>query len=153
MSCIYGTHQHGNEDQGWVAHFMACFVGGRPLTLYGDGKQVRDVLFVDDLIDAMQLARERIDLVAGQAFNIGGGPSNSVSLLELMAVLERMGIARPNVRFDEWRPGDQRYFVSDTTRFRQATGWKPRVGMQEGLRRLHNWLVDSSAISLLQVDR
>jgi CDP-paratose 2-epimerase len=152
MSCIYGTHQYGNEDQGWVAHFMARFIEGRPLTLYGDGKQVRDVLFVDDLIDAMLLARERIDSLAGQAFNIGGGPSNSVSLLELIAVLERMGIARPDVRFDEWRPGDQRYFVSDTTRFRQATGWKPCVKLQEGLQRLHNWLVGSSGISLLHAD-
>jgi CDP-paratose 2-epimerase len=152
MSCIYGMHQWGNEDQGWVAHFVARFAEGRPLTFYGDGKQVRDVLFIDDLVDAMLLAREHIDLVTGKAFNIGGGPFNSVSLLEMMAVLERMGMARPEVRFDEWRIGDQHYYVSDTTRFRQATGWKPLVNVRDGLRRLHNWLVSSSTYRLMYVD-
>jgi CDP-paratose 2-epimerase len=140
MSCIYGMYQRGNEDQGWVAHFVSCSTRGLPLTFYGNGKQVRDLLFIEDLIDAMILARDKIDHLSGRAFNIGGGPSNSVSLLELMTMLERMGIKRPHVKFDTWRLGDQRYYVSDTTRFRQATGWKPHVTISEGLQRLHAWV-------------
>ena len=140
MSCIYGPHQFGTEDQGWVAHFLIQASKGLPITLYGDGRQVRDVLYVEDLVDAMLAAQRHMATEAGQAFNIGGGPANAVSLLEL---LERIGahLGRPpEVRFDGWRPGDQRFYVSDTSRFTRATGWRPTVPVDEGLRRLAAWL-------------
>ncbi len=140
MSCIYGPHQCGNEDQGWVAHFLKQAMAGQAITLYGDGRQVRDVLFVEDLVDAMLLAVDGIDRVAGQAFNMGGGPANAVSLLE---VLDRIGAVEgrvPEVDFGPWRIGDQRWYVSDTRRFGAATGWSPRVGAEEGIALLHDWL-------------
>lgn len=139
MSCIYGPHQMGTEDQGWVAHFVMRALAQRPLTLYGDGRQVRDVLFVDDLVDAMLLAHERIDRTREHAFNIGGGPDNTVSLLELIDLLgERLG-RRPAYALEEWRRADQRYYVSDTAKFGLATGWRPRVPLAEGIERLAAW--------------
>jgi CDP-paratose 2-epimerase len=140
MSCIYGPHQFGTEDQGWVAHFLIQAMEGRPITLYGDGKQVRDILFVEDLVDAFLLAREKISSVAGEAFNIGGGPQNTTSLLELMRCIEQLNGAAPRIEWGDWRPGDQRYYVSDYQKFQNATGWQPRVGIEEGVRRLHSWL-------------
>jgi CDP-paratose 2-epimerase len=145
MSCIYGPHQFGNEDQGWVAHFLIRNLEGLPLTLYGNGKQVRDVLFVEDLVDAFLLAQEHMDRVAGQAFNIGGGPANTASLLELMDLIAELHGDRSAVRFGGWRPGDQRYYVSDSRKFQAATGWTPRVGVREGVERLYEWLLDGSA--------
>ncbi|MFL5575006.1 MAG: NAD-dependent epimerase/dehydratase family protein [Gemmatimonadaceae bacterium] len=140
MSCIYGPHQFGTEDQGWVAHFLLRALGGRPIVLYGDGMQVRDVLFVDDLVDAMLRAQERIDEIAGRAFNIGGGARNTTSLLELVELIGELHGERPEVTHDEWRTGDQRYYVSDTRRFQNATGWSPRVGVRDGVERLYEWL-------------
>jgi CDP-paratose 2-epimerase len=142
MSCIYGPHQCGNEDQGWVAHFLMQARDGAPITLYGDGRQVRDVLFVDDLLDAMLLATSSIDTLSGQAFNMGGGPQSTVSLLELLEMIGRLGPA-PEVRFGDWRVGDQRYYVSDTRRFSDATGWLPKVAPEEGVAQLHEWLTSS----------
>jgi CDP-paratose 2-epimerase len=142
MSCIYGPHQLGTEDQGWVAHFLIQALEGRPITLYGDGRQVRDILFVDDLVDAMLLAQRAMPTDSGRVFNIGGGPDNTVSLLELLQLIgDRIGRA-PAVGFDDWRPGDQRYFVSDTRGFEQVTGWRPVVGVREGVARLADWLAD-----------
>jgi CDP-paratose 2-epimerase len=143
MSCIYGLHQLGNEDQGWVAHFLIRALEGQPLTLYGDGCQVRDALFVEDLVDAFLLAHQHMDRLSGHAFNMGGGPENTISLLELLDLIEALHGARPEVRFDRWRPGDQRYYVSDTRRFQQATGWSPKVPVREGVERLHDWLLES----------
>ena len=140
MSCIYGPHQFGNEDQGWVAHFLIRAVDGEPITIYGDGKQVRDVLFVEDLVDALLLARDRIGDVAGRAFNVGGGPANAVSLLEVLDVIGALRRELPAVTFAGWRPGDQRWYVSDTRRFAEATGWAPAVTPRQGLRRLYAWL-------------
>jgi CDP-paratose 2-epimerase len=140
MSCIYGPHQFGTEDQGWVAHFLIRALQGKPITLYGDGKQVRDILFVDDLIHAMQLAHTHIDQTAGQAFNIGGGPANTISLLQLLKLIEEMQGGPVACTFDEWRRGDQRYYVSDTHKFEQVTGWRAQVGIEVGLERLHAWL-------------
>jgi len=150
MSCIYGMHQWGNEDQGWVSHFVSRFCGGVPLTIYGDGKQVRDLLFIDDLIDAMLLAKERGAALAGRAFNIGGGPANTISLIELVRLLEEMGMAAPEIRFGDWRAGDQCYYVSNTARFRQLTGWRPRIGVRQGLQRLHQWLTGAAADRISQ---
>jgi CDP-paratose 2-epimerase len=142
MSCIYGPHQQGNEDQGWVAHFLMQARDGAPITLYGDGRQVRDVLYVEDLLDAMLLATDSVDELSGQAFNMGGGPSSTVSLLELLDMIGRLGEA-PEVRFGDWRVGDQRYYVSDTRRFRDATGWAPKVTPDEGVALLHEWLTSA----------
>jgi CDP-paratose 2-epimerase len=143
MSCIYGPHQHGNEDQGWVAHFARCALQELPITIYGDGMQVRDLLFVEDLVDAFARARTRIDSLSGQAFNIGGGPANATSVLELLERIELLAGVRLHIEFDAWRVGDQRYYVSDTARFSKATGWRPQVGLQEGVTALCEWLRQS----------
>lgn len=140
MSCIYGPHQHGNEDQGWVAHFMRCALEGREVTIYGDGMQVRDLLFVEDLVAALESCRTRIDVLAGRAFNIGGGVANSVAVLELLEQIERLTHSDLRMGFDGWRVGDQRYYVSDTERFRAATGWRPRTAVPQGLAALCEWL-------------
>jgi CDP-paratose 2-epimerase len=145
MSCIYGPHQFGTEDQGWVAHFLIRARAGQTLTLYGDGRQVRDILYVEDLIRAFCLARQHLPRLAGQAFNIGGGPANAISLLQLLDHLERMEGERPDVQFSDWRPGDQRYYVSDCRKFFAATGWFPQVDVPTGLARLHAWLEESSS--------
>ena len=146
MSCIYGPHQCGNEDQGWVAHFLMQAMAGQPITLFGDGRQVRDVLFVDDLLDAMLLATDGIDRLGGRAYNMGGGPASTVSLLELLDLIGELEGRKPRVDFGPWRIGDQRWYVSDTRRFAAATGWAPKVAAHDGVRRLHLWLrADSPA--------
>jgi CDP-paratose 2-epimerase len=142
MSCIYGPHQFGTEDQGWVAHFVIRALEGRPITLYGDGMQVRDVLYVEDLVRALLLAWENLDRVRGQAFNVGGGPDNTVSLLELVDLIAALHGRRPKVSFEDWRTGDQRYYVSDTRKLEAATGWRPRVKAREGVGNLYNWLAE-----------
>ena len=140
MSCIYGPHQFGTEDQGWVAHFLIRAMEGQPVMLYGDGRQVRDILCVDDLVDAFLLAQQSMQTESGNAFNIGGGPGNTVSLLELLEMIGELLGHKPEVEFDSWRPGDQRYYVSDTAKFQRTTGWRPRISVQEGLERLTRWL-------------
>ncbi len=143
MSCIYGPHQHGNEDQGWVAHFMRRAIAGDAVTIYGDGLQVRDTLFIDDLVSAFEAARRHIDRLQGGAFNIGGGVANTLSLLELSDRLEGMLDEPLTMSFGEWRTGDQRYYVSNIARFSAATGWRPRVNVATGLAALHRWLEQS----------
>jgi CDP-paratose 2-epimerase len=147
MSCIYGPHQFGTEDQGWVAHFLIQALRGRPLTLYGDGLQVRDILYVEDLADAMMAVHEAIDAASGEAFNIGGGPANTISLLELLDLIGELLGERPVPTFEPWRPADQRYYVSDTSKFQELTGWRPRVGVRDGVMRLAAWLLESTAVS------
>jgi CDP-paratose 2-epimerase len=146
MSCIYGPHQCGNEDQGWVAHFAIRAVEGEPITLYGDGHQVRDILFVEDLVEAFLLARESIDRIRGRAYNMGGGPGNAVSLLEVIERIGELNGEAPETSFGPWRQGDQHYYVSDTRRFQQDTGWRPRVGAAEGIERLYGWLHEGAAV-------
>jgi CDP-paratose 2-epimerase len=143
MSCIYGPHQFGTEDQGWVAHFLIQALRRRPITLYGDGLQVRDILFVEDLVAAMLLAHERIEDCAGDAFNMGGGPTRTVSLIELMDLIAALTGERPVFNSEPWRPADQRYYVSCTGRFERLTGWRPQVGVRAGVERLLAWLVES----------
>jgi CDP-paratose 2-epimerase len=145
MSCIYGPHQFGTEDQGWVAHFLIQALADLPLTIYGDGRQVRDVLYVEDLVEALLLAQARIAAIAGRAFNIGGGPGNTTSLLELIGLIEELIGESPRVTFEPWRAADQRYYVSDCGRFQAATGWRPRVALREGVARLRDWLLESRA--------
>ena len=133
MSCIYGPRQFGTEDQGWVAHFLIRALKGEPITLYGDGLQVRDVLFVDDLVDAFLLARRHVARLAGRAFNVGGGPANTTSLLELVDRIGALVGRRPEVAMEGWRTGDQKWYVSDVRAFGAATGWQPRVQAGEAL--------------------
>ena len=140
MSCIYGPHQMGNEDQGWVAHFLISALERRPIILYGDGMQVRDVLYVADLVDAFLLARENIRALSAQAFNIGGGPERAISLLDLLDMIDELIGERPRYELQDWRPGDQRYYVSDTSKFRAATGWSPKVTPDAGVQKLYEWL-------------
>lgn len=145
MSCIYGQRQFGTEDQGWVAHFLLRALDGDRITLYGDGKQVRDILYIDDLVNALILAHERIVELSGRVFNIGGGPRNVVSLLDLLDHIESIQGVRPAVVHEGWRAGDQRYYVSDTRSFERATGWRPRVDAHRGIQRLHHWLSEFRA--------
>lgn len=151
MSCIYGPHQFGTEDQGWVAHFLINALENRPIILYGDGKQVRDVLFVDDLVDAFLLAKKNIRTLSGQVFNIGGGVQNITSLRELLSLIGQLRESRPRIEFSNWRPGDQRYYVSNYSKFYTATGWTPRVSMQKGVRRLYQWLRQSRATAAARI--
>ena len=146
MSCIYGPHQFGTEDQGWVAHFLIRALTGQPITLYGDGMQVRDVLYVEDLVNAFLLAQANIGTLTGQAFNIGGGASNTISLLDLIEMIGESDGRTPEVRFDEWRPGDQRYYVSDTRRFQDATGWAAKTDAGRGVDRLAAWLCEARGL-------
>jgi CDP-paratose 2-epimerase len=142
MSCIYGPHQLGNEDQGWVAHFLIQAAQRKPITIYGDGLQVRDVLFIQDLVDAFLLARESVYQTSGKAFNIGGGPSKTLSLRRLVGLIEEMHGSPCDLRFGEWRQGDQRYYVSNTERFRNATGWAPKVEVRDGVNALNRWVLE-----------
>jgi CDP-paratose 2-epimerase len=139
MSCIYGPHQCGTEDQGWVAHFALQALAGEMIHIYGDGYQVRDLLYVEDLVDAMLLAMERMHEISGQAFNIGGGPSNTASVLDVIDVIRELN-GRCEVDFHAWRPSDQRYYVSDTRRFQAATGWRPRMNVTHGIGAMFEWL-------------
>lgn len=140
MSCICGPRQFGNEDQGWVAHFVRCALAGDPVTVYGDGFQVRDVLFIDDLIDAALLAMETLPATSGEAFNIGGGPQRVLSLNRLLSLLDEIGGRIPTVERAQWRAADQRYYVSDTSKFCRATGWQPQVTVDAGVVMLYEWM-------------
>lgn len=146
QSCIYGPRQFGMEDQGWLAWFCIRAAAGRRVTIYGDGRQVRDVLHVHDLIAAYAAALERIDATSGKAYNVGGGVENTLSLLELIDILNgRFG--RPlECSFEDWRPGDQPVFISDISRARRDFGWVPRIGVREGIERLIDWISENQTI-------
>jgi CDP-paratose 2-epimerase len=145
LSSIYGPHERGTADQGWVTHFLTHAVRGEPITIYGDGRQVRDALHVDDLIEAMCRAQVRLARVAGRAFNIGGGVKNAVSLRDLLDAIRRLQGSVPEVRFGPWRLADQRYYVADNGAFSEAAGWHPRIGVDEGVRQLHALLRETMA--------
>ncbi|WP_129790738.1 SDR family NAD(P)-dependent oxidoreductase [Sphingosinicella sp. CPCC 101087] len=140
MSCIYGRRQMGTEDQGWVAHFLIRALEGAPITLYGDGCQVRDILDVSNAVEAYLAAWRRIERVAGRAFNLGGGPANAVSLRELIAHIGALTGREVSVRHEDWRAGDQRYFVADTRAVRDTLGLSSPVPWREGVARLAEWL-------------
>ena len=149
MSCIYGQRQMGTEDQGWVAHFLIRALKGEPITLYGDGKQVRDILDVADCVDAYVAALARIEQVRGRVFNLGGGPANAVSLRQLIAHIERLIGRRVDLRFDDWRAGDQRYFVADATAAREALGLTAPRDWREGVATLADWLAGEHGTPLV----
>ena len=146
QSCIYGWRQFGVEDQGWVAWFTIAAVTGKPVTIYGDGRQVRDLLFVDDLCEAYDAAVERIERASGQVFNLGGGPDNTLSLLELVEHLDRLTGRPLRPSFAAWRPGDQPVFIADVSRASEALGWRPRTGVTEGVEKLAAWVQENRAL-------
>jgi len=137
-SCIYGTRQFGFEDQGWVAWFIIATLFNRPITIYGNGKQVRDMLYVDDLVEAFNCFINS-NLERG-LFNIGGGPNNTISLLEFLDELERLAGKKPKVNFADWRPSDQKVYISDTTKLENTLNWKARTNVLEGIKKLFDWV-------------
>ncbi|HEX2724840.1 MAG TPA: SDR family NAD(P)-dependent oxidoreductase [Beijerinckiaceae bacterium] len=149
MSCIYGPRQMGTEDQGWVAHFVIRALQGEPISIYGDGRQVRDIMDVSDALDAYIAAWRRIDAVRGRAFNLGGGPANAVSLRQLLRHIESL-LGRPvELSFSDWRAGDQRYYVSDTTRARRDLGLRQAIPWRTGVAALAHWLADARGLDAL----
>jgi len=146
MSCIYGPHQFGNEDQGWVAHFVIAAVLGLPLTIYGDGKQVRDILYVEDLVRAFEAVAEKPQGAAGQVYNVGGGPENAISIwAEFGRILQDLSGKALVPSWQGWRPGDQLIYVSDSSRLRRDLGWVPAVSARAGIERLYRWVVKNQA--------
>ena len=150
QSCIYGSHQFGVEDQGWLAWFAIASLLERDITIYGDGKQVRDVLHVGDLLRAYEAAIHAPDKIAGQAFNVGGGPDNVLSLLDLVEILEQRLEKRIPLKWEDWRPGDQRVYVSDIRKLDTVLGWSPQIGVEEGVAELVDW-VEQSHLALDEV--
>ncbi len=147
MSCIYGPRQFGTEDQGWLAHFMIASETAKPITIYGNGKQVRDVLFIDDLVKAFRLAVEKIDVTAGQVYNIGGGPNNTIAVWrEFSKLLSGWKGREVAVSFENWRPGDQPCYVSDIRKAHAHMGWQPKVNKETGIRRLWDWVSSNKTL-------
>jgi CDP-paratose 2-epimerase len=147
QSCVYGTRQFGIEDQGWVAWFMIAAVTGRPITIYGDGKQVRDILNIEDLLNAYDAAIEKIDIASGKVYNIGGGPDNVMSIwAEFGPKLEQLLGDTIEVARADWRPGDQRVFYADIRKAERELGWKPRIGVEEGIRKLFEWVKENQEL-------
>ena len=143
QSCIYGPRQFGVEDQGWLAWFLIAAVLERPITIYGNGKQVRDVLFIDDLLDAYDAAIDRIEFIAGQVYNIGGGPRNTISIWrEFKPLLENLVGRDIEVSWGDKRPGDQNVYISDIRKATNELGWKPKIDIHTGIERLYNWVMN-----------
>jgi CDP-paratose 2-epimerase len=147
MSCIYGPRQFGIEDQGWVAHFLIASVLGHPITIYGDGKQIRDILYIDDLLVAFERAVERIETTAGQVYNIGGGPQSTISIwAEFSELLAELLGREVKVTYDDWRPGDQLVFVSDTSKAHRELDWEPGTSVRAGIEKLFHWVVENKEL-------
>jgi CDP-paratose 2-epimerase len=147
QSCIYGPRQFGIEDQGWLAWMMIAAVTGRPITIYGDGKQVRDVLYVDDLLSAYDAAIEKIDTARGQVYNAGGGLRNVLAVwAEFGPILERLLGRKIEVARADWRPGDQRVFYADFSKARRELGWEPRIDLEQGLELLFKWVMENQSL-------
>jgi CDP-paratose 2-epimerase len=141
QSSIYGPRQFGVEDQGWAAHLVIAAVTGRPISIYGDGKQVRDMLYIDDLVAAYLSALDQIETVGGRIYNIGGGPRNTISIwAEFGPLLERLVGKRLEVRYGDWRPGDQPVYISDIGKVERELNWKPAVAFEDGIERLVRWV-------------
>jgi CDP-paratose 2-epimerase len=147
MSCIYGQRQMGTEDQGWVAHFLIRALEGQPITLYGDGHQVRDILDISNAVDTYLAAWKQIDAVKGRAFNLGGGPDNAVSLRQLLSHMAGLIGHKIEINYAGWRAGDQRYFVADTRAAEAALGTIPKVPWKMGVARLARWLAEARGLS------
>jgi CDP-paratose 2-epimerase len=141
MSCTYGTRQFGFEDQGWVAWFIIAALSNKPITIYGNGKQVRDMLYADDLVDAFNCFIKS-DMKRG-LFNIGGGPDNTISLLEFLEALEDLTGKRPKVNFADWRPSDQKVYITDTGKLEKSLNWKIKTPVMEGIKKLAQWIQEN----------
>jgi CDP-paratose 2-epimerase len=143
MSCTYGTRQFGFEDQGWVAWFIIATLFNKPVTIYGNGKQVRDMLYADDLVDAFN--RFIHSGLKRGLFNIGGGPENTISLLEFLDEIEELTGRGPQVNFSDWRPSDQKVYVTDTGKLKKALGWRIKTPVKEGIRKLTEWIKENES--------
>jgi len=139
MSCIYGTRQFGNEDQGWVAWFTIAAVTGKPITIYGDGKQVRDILYITDQNAAFETLAKNIKKASGRNYNLGGGTDYTTSLYELLDLIEELTGKRSKVSYGGWRMGDQKVYISDTRKIKKELGWRPKVSVREGVKRIAEW--------------
>ena len=147
QSCIYGLRQFGIEDQGWVAWFVIAAITGHPITIYGDGKQVRDILFVEDLLDAYDAAIANPDKAAGQIFNVGGGRKNTISIwLEFKPILEKLLGREIPVSWSDWRPGDQPVYISDIRKSNSILGWEPKVSAESGIEKLFHWVNENRSL-------
>ena len=144
MSCIYGTRQFGNEDQGWVAYFVISSFFKKPIVIYGDGKQVRDVLYIDDLVRAYELACQNIEKTKGKVYNIGGGIKNTLSLLELLNLLRSFGFDT-KYSFNNWRSADQKVYISDIKKANEF-GWEPKIKPEEGVKKLLEWVKENKRL-------
>ncbi len=140
QSCIYGYRQFGIEDQGWVAWFMIAALLNKKITVYGNGKQVRDLLFIDDLVAAYDLAIQNPSVVKGKAFNVGGGPKNTLSLLQFLTRLEDLCGKKINYQFSDWRPGDQPIYISNIRKIETELHWTPKTSVNIGLKNLYTWI-------------
>ncbi len=143
MSCQFGPRQFGNEDQGWVAHFVIAACKGDSINIYGDGKQVRDILYIEDLIQVFLTAFDNIDRVRGSIFNIGGGRTNAISLLELVSMLENLTKRKIKLSYFDWRPGDQKVYISDIRKAKTVLGWEPKNSKLQGITKLYNWVLEN----------
>lgn len=146
QSCIYGYRQFGVEDQGWVAWFIIASLTGKPITIYGNGKQVRDVLFVDDLVQAYIAAMENIDVACGQTYNVGGGMEHSMSLIEFVEVLEPLLGHKLEHSWSDWRPGDQPIFICNLDKIKKDLKWTPKTDIKSGVSQLFNWVKNNLAL-------
>jgi len=146
MSCIYGIHQYGTEDQAWISHFIISLILNRPITIYGDGKQVRDILYINDLCHAFELAAEHIEKTQGEFYNIGGGPKNTYSLLELIDLLQEIADKRFEMSYGPWRPADQRVYYSNISKAEEDFEWSPRIDRETGVRRLYDWTLENRTL-------
>ena len=147
QSCIYGPRQFGVEDQGWVAWFIIAITLNKNLTIYGDGKQVRDILYVSDLVRAYQLALDNIKLTKGQVFNIGGGSKNQISIWEnFRTILEKLFDKKINVSYSDWRPGDQKIYVSDYSKAKNFFNWEPEISPENGIEKLFRWVKENKIL-------
>jgi CDP-paratose 2-epimerase len=139
MSCIYGPFQLGSEDQGWVAHFLRQSLKGEPVTIFGDGYQVRDLLFVEDLVRAMRRAFRCMKVACGQAFNIGGGYENSVTLNDVLSLIEKLMGDTVEIEYERERLADQKWYIANTRKAERLLGWRPETTVPSGLQRLLQW--------------
>ncbi|WXG42744.1 MAG: NAD-dependent epimerase/dehydratase family protein [Promethearchaeati archaeon SRVP18_Atabeyarchaeia-1] len=146
MSCIYGTRQFGIEDQGWLAWFTIATLTGKPITIYGDGKQVRDVLFISDLVRAYEAFIERSQQLRGEVFNMGGGPSNTLSLLELLSLLKELTGKENRIKYSDWRPADQKVYITDIRKAKERLNWSPSVAPKQGVKLLADWVTANTGI-------
>ena len=146
MSCIYGTRQFGTVDQGWVVHFILSTILEKPLTIYGNGKQVRDILFVSDLVNLFEKEYEKIHQFSGNAYNIGGSKQNTISLLELMEILEKALNKKIKYEFSEWRAADQKVFYSDISKAKKDFNWEPKVSSEEGVSKTLEWIKENISL-------